>query len=243
MFPDIWDVPDGARRRSMATTNRPGPRGGAVDSTTFDVVLFLHITAAICGFMVAAALHVALVQMRRARTIAELQAWQPIIKRLEPLFPVIAATLFGLGGWLLHLSGGEFSWSDGWVISAIATLVVVEAIGAGVLGRRSTALMARVRQEPDGPVPDPLRRAVLDPWLWVSAHLTTAAVIGIVCLMATKPSGALSVVIVVAASAIGALSAIPVLRAPAPDPAPESASPQVPADHTATAKASQTAAG
>lgn len=187
-----------------------------MDSTTFNVVLFLHITAAICGFMVAAILHTGLIQMRRAGTVAELQAWQPTISRLEPLFPVIAAILVGLGAWLLHLSGGEFRWSDGWVITAATTLAVVEAIGAGVLGRRSKALMTRVEQEPDGPVSDRLRHAVLDPPLWVSAHLTTAAVIGIVCLMATKPSGAISILVVLAASTVGALSALPLLRVPPP---------------------------
>lgn len=183
-----------------------------MDSTIFSVVLFLHITAAIAGFMVAGILHVALLQMRRAGTVAELRGWEPTITRLEPLFPVIAATLVALGAWLLHLSNGEFSWSDGWVITAVTTLVVVEAIGAGVLGRRSKALMTRIHQAPDGPVPEDVRRAVLDRPLWLSAHVTTAAVVGIVCLMAIKPSGPISVLVVVIASVIGGLSALPLLR-------------------------------
>lgn len=44
-----------------------------MDSTIFGVVLFLHITAAIAGFMVAGILHVALLQMRRAGTVAVLR--------------------------------------------------------------------------------------------------------------------------------------------------------------------------
>jgi hypothetical protein len=202
---------------------------------TFNVVLFLHITAAIAGFMVAAVLHVGLLQMRRARTIAELRAWEPTITRLEPMFPLIAATLVGLGAWLLHLSGGEFGWSDGWVITAVTTLAFVEVIGAGVLGRRSKALMARVRQAPDGPVPDDVRRAVLDPPLWLCAHLTTAAVIGIVCLMATKPAGVISVVVILVASALGALSAVPFLRAPAVHEAKPTELPAQPSYHRSSA--------
>jgi hypothetical protein len=213
----------------MAVTSKPRwPEGSDVESATFSVVLFLHITAAIAGLMIAAVLHAGLMQMRRARTIAEIRAWGPTIARLESLFPVVAVALFGLGAWLLHLSGGEFRWSDGWVITAVASLAVVEAVGAGVLGRRSKVLIRRVEAEPDGPVSSHIRRAALDPPLWLSAHGTTAAVIGIVCLMATKPSGVISVAIVLSASVIGLLTTLPLLRVPgqgAPGPAPGRAVP------------------
>jgi hypothetical protein len=207
-----------------------------VDSTTFDIVLFLHIVVAIAAFMVAGILHAGLLAMRRATTTSQLKGWLPTIARLEPVFPVLALVLFGLGAWLLHLSGGEFRWSNGWVITAVVSLAIVEIIGGAVMAPASKAMAKEIEEAPEGAVSDQLRGSVLNPKLWTSGHLNTAAVLGIVCLMVTKPSGVISVVVVLVAAALGALSARPFLSAPVPAGAAEGArivTQRQPADHLA----------
>lgn len=171
--------------------------------TRYGVVLFLHIGIAIIAFMIAAVLHAGLHAMPRARTMAAARPFAGLVHRLEPLLPIMALLLLGLGAWLIHLSGGEFSWKDGWIITAVVTLVIVEGLAGALLAPRSKRLVELIDATPDGAVPDNVRRAMLDPIIWDLAHVATVGFLGVVFLMAAKPSGALSVVIVVVAAVIG----------------------------------------
>lgn len=181
--------------------------------STAGVVMFLHVTAVIIGLMLAAVLHTALLMSRRARTTAECRPWAPVVARVEPLLPVAAAVILGSGAWLIHLSGGEVDWGDGWIVVSLVALVVIELAG-GAVAPRSGAWRAKIAATPDGAVPDDVRRAGLDPVLWCVAHAATAGFVGIVFLMSAKPSTGWSVVIVIAAVLLGAATAIPFLRPP-----------------------------
>jgi hypothetical protein len=171
--------------------------------TRYGMVLFLHIGVAIIAFMIAAVLHAGLHAMPRARTMAAARPFAALIHRLEPLLPILALLLLGLGAWLIHLSGGEFSWKDGWIITAVVTLVVVEGLAGALLAPRSKRLVALIDSTPDGAVPENVRRTMLDPIIWDLAHIATVGFLGVVFLMAAKPSGGLAVVIVVVAAALG----------------------------------------
>src|SRR5579884_2465778 len=94
----------------------------------YGVLLFLHITAAIAGFAIGGVLHVALPRAAGAKTVGEMRMWLSVTHRLEPLLPITALALLGLGSWLIHLSGGGIRWSDGWIITAVVTLVAVEGL-------------------------------------------------------------------------------------------------------------------
>jgi hypothetical protein len=101
--------------------------------------------------------------------------------------------LLGLGAWLVHLGANtddNFSFSDGWIITSIVTLVVVEAVGGAVLAPRGKKLTGLVEQAADGPVSDEIRASTSDPAVWYAAHITTFAFLGVVFLMAAKPTGA-----------------------------------------------------
>jgi VanZ family protein len=174
-----------------------------VNITLYGFVLFLHIATAIVGFSIAGVLHAVLNVMPRVRTVAEARPVAALVHRLEPILPIAALVLFGLGGWLIHLSDGEFDWGDGWIVTAIVTLVVVEGLAGALLAPRSKKLVAQINSTPDGPVPDSVRQSMLDPMIWDVAHVATMGFLGVVFLMSDKPSGGISVVIVVAAALIG----------------------------------------
>jgi hypothetical protein len=169
-----------------------------------DVVLFAHVTIAIVAFSVAGILHVAQFVMRGATSTTTVKAWDPIAHRLEPLFPVLALVLFGLGAWLVGISDGEFGWSDGWVITAAVGLGVMEAAGGAVLAPHGKRQHAAIVAAPDGPVGADLRAHLTAPLPWAVAFLNTATAIGILFLMATKPNGVASAIIVVACGLAGA---------------------------------------
>jgi hypothetical protein len=159
----------------------------------FGVVLFLHISVVIIAFAMAGVMHTALQATARAGTVQETRSWSHAMHRIEPLFPIMALLLLGLGAWLVHLGANtddNFSFSDGWIITSIVTLVVVEAVGGAVLAPRGKKLTGLVEQAADGPVSDEIRASTSDPAVWYAAHITTFAFLGVVFLMAAKPTGA-----------------------------------------------------
>jgi hypothetical protein len=160
---------------------------------TAGVVLFLHITVAIVAFAMAGVLHTSLQVMGRARKVQDIRTWGVVAHKIEPLFPLMALLLLGLGAWLVHLgqqTDDQFSFSTGWILTAIITLIAVEAIGGAVLAPRGKKLTGLIAAAPDGDVSDELRRAARDPLFWDMAHLTTFSFLGIVFVMAAKPDGA-----------------------------------------------------
>lgn len=60
-----------------------------------------------------------------------------------------------------------------------------------------------VNETPDGAVSDDVRRASLDPVIRDLAHIATVGFLGVVFIMADKPSGGVATVIVIAAAAVG----------------------------------------
>ncbi len=174
--------------------------------TTGGVVLFLHIGVAIAGFMIAAVLHATFHVLGRAKTIGEVRPLAAVMHRLEPLLPVLALVLLGLGAWLVHLghnTDDAFRFSDGWIITGIATIVVIEGLAGGLLAPRTKAIVEQIRQTPDGPVPADLRERILNPIMWDVGHIATGGFLGMVLVMADKPSGAIAWLFPVGVAAIG----------------------------------------
>jgi hypothetical protein len=184
--------------------------------TLFGFVLFLHIIVAIIAFMMAAIVHAGLPALARARDVREMRSWAAILGRLEPFFPIAALLLLILGAWLIHLSKGRIEWSDGWLLTSLITLIVVEGIAGAKLAPKARATVKAVEEAADGPVPDSLKQAVVEPWIWYPSHVATFGFAAVVFLMSARPIGAWAVVIVIVGVAIGLIVANLQLRAFAP---------------------------
>jgi hypothetical protein len=191
----------------------------------YDVVLFAHIAVVVVTFMVAAILHIGLFQMRSATQTSVVKSWVPIVHRLEPLFPILALAIFGFGAWLIHLSDGEWSWSQGWIIAAIVGLALIEVNGGAILGRRSKVLMKAAEAAPDGPVSPELHALTVDRTIWVAANVNTFAALAIVYVMTNKPSGLGSTIAIVIGAIIGAVLALPFVNVAADKPLAAPATP------------------
>jgi len=181
--------------------------------TLFGVVLFLHVAVAIIAFMLAGVLHAALGVLARMRDVREMRSWVALVHRIEPVLPIMALILLGLGAWLIHLSGKRFAWSDGWVSTSVVALVVIEALSGALIAPRSKAMTRLVHDSADGPVSDALTRATRDPIVWHLAHVATFGFAGVVFLMVVHPTGFLSPVIVVVAAVLGVAVSAAQLRA------------------------------
>lgn len=171
--------------------------------TTVTFALFLHILLVIVGLCAAAVMHAALLLLRAADDVAATRPWPRVIAALEMALPVAALFILFTGAWLLHLSGGEFGWNQGWVIASVSGLVAVEAAG-GLVAPRSKALRRAIDEAPDGPVGPDLRRLILDRVLWCVLHGGTAVFLAVVFVMVVKPSGLWSAIVVVLVGLAGA---------------------------------------
>jgi Predicted integral membrane protein (DUF2269) len=180
--------------------------------TLFGFVLFLHILVAILGFMMAAIVHAGLPALARAVDVREMRSWTRVLHRIDPLFPIDALVLLLLGSWLIHLAHGRFAWSDGWVLTSVIALIVVEGLSGALLAPKAKHAIRVVADAADGAVPDEVRRAALEPMLWHVSHLASFSFAGVVLLMAAHPSGAWSVVIVIVAALIGLVASSMQLR-------------------------------
>jgi hypothetical protein len=173
--------------------------------TTSGVALFLHIGVAIAGFMVAAILHASFHVLGRAKTVGEVRPLVSLMHRLEPLLPILALVLLVLGAWLVHLGHDSdgFRFSDGWITTGIVTIVVIEGLAGTQLAPRTKAIVERIKDASDGPIPTELRQQVLDPVMWDVAHVATGSFLGMVLVMADKPSGGIAWLFPVAGAVIG----------------------------------------
>ena len=174
-----------------------------MDVTLFGFVLFLHIVVVFVAFMMAGVLHAALPALAHASDVREMRSWAKVVHRLDPLFPIAALLLLAFGAWLIHLGNGRFSWTDGWLLTSVIALVVIEGLSGALLAPKAKAAVRQIEEAADGPVPDAVRRAVLEPAIWYLSHVATFGFTGVVFLMATRPAAAWSPVIVLIGVAIG----------------------------------------
>src|SRR4051794_38840908 len=171
-------------------------------------VLFLHIGVAIVAFMVAAVLHLALLVLPRAEGVSELRTWSRVIARLEKLLPISALLLLVLGAWLVQLGKDEdFSWKSGWIVTAVVTLVVVEGLAGAIIPKNTKQMLADIDAAPSGPASRELRAGLVRPPVWYVANVATFSFLGVVFIMASKPSGAWAWLFPVVGGIVGVLAA------------------------------------
>ena len=93
----------------------------------------------------------------------------------------------------------------GWILAALASLVLLAIVGAVGTGMRMARIGPAVGGS-QGQLSDELRSRLRDPILLTSLWVRSAIVLGIALLMTLKPAGLTSLVIIVLAVAIGLLA-------------------------------------
>src|SRR2546422_3005417 len=132
------------------------------------LILFIHITAAMGVFAAMGIEGVALLQLRRVSSLAQLQAAVNGLRLMQRVMALSALTLVLSG---LYLAGSAWGWSVPWINLGFASLVAAAVLGGATTGRTIGRVQAGAS--------DQLRA----PLLGISYRTRIAMLIGIVFLM------------------------------------------------------------
>lgn len=178
----------------------------------FEVVKSLHILAAAFGFGVAGVAHTTLFRARAAADMQQVRERLHLLDKVGPLFGAAALLLIIFGAYLVQIAPSdraEISWGQGWILTSLVSLVVVEAVGGLVIGRGVKTLIGKLEGAADGPVSAQTRALLSDRPIWFASHATTAVIASVVFVMVGKPSTTGAIVTVVIGALVGIASAIP----------------------------------
>lgn len=166
----------------------------------YGIVLFVHLCALIAAFAAAALAHFAEARMCAAKTVAEVRSWASLTARVAPTFPIALVILIGSGA---YMAQSVWAWNDGWIDMGLVGAIAILLNGGVLIGSRSRRLGKFLATAGEGPVGPELARLVNDPVLHGATWTNVTLALGVVLMMATKPSLAISIVIFVVAVAAG----------------------------------------
>jgi len=178
-------------------------------SLLYQLALFLHI---IGGFGLIAAITVEAVGLRGLRRAAhrnDAMVWLSISRGIVTrLAPASLGLILVTGLYMVATAWGP----RGWILVALASLLLLGVIGALGTGLRMARIGPAVSRA-QGPLSDELRRTIRDPILLMSLRVRLAMVLAVVFLMTVKPSAGASLVAIVLAIGLGLLAGqIPVKK-------------------------------
>ena len=167
----------------------------------YDIALFVHMLGLITLFGAFVISVRAGARLRRATTIEQVRTWLGLLESTGPMFPA------GLG--LLLLSGVYMTvntWRSmhPWIMIPLVGVILLGALGNGVVGRRLRTMSAAARESGEAP-PEHLSRLIADPLTWTMMAALNGLALGIVWVMTTKSGWAGSIGAVMVGAAVGAV--------------------------------------
>jgi hypothetical protein len=182
----------------------------------YDVVLFVHVLAALTLFAAFGIAQVGGAVLLAGRTIEQIRVGAGVIHVTARMFPLALTVQVASG---LYLVSQGWAFTAPWVVTALAGAVVIAAAGSGVADRRFAAIRAAANRADDNSAPPELADRIADPALWAWLWALNGLALGIVWLMTVKPGWAGSIGVTVGLSLVGAaIGRARARRATAPKP-------------------------
>jgi hypothetical protein len=173
--------------------------------STYNVVLFLHVSGAV-GYFVAMGIWLfGLANLRRAQRVEQVRVLSNLVGRLGPLFGISVLLILVSG---LYMAGTTWGFQTGWIDVALISLILIAPLGTAAIEPRRRAIARLAQEAPDGPLPAALELRTHDPVLTTAVQTVTALLLGIVFLMTNKPSLVGSLVVMAIALALGLASGL-----------------------------------
>lgn len=182
-------------------------------SSTYHLVLFVHVTAAILLVGGSAWTHVAVSLAGRASTVDGVRSQLAFVRTFVRASMPIAMLVLLAGAWLATDAG---MWRDAWLLTSLVLFLAVGAVAGRVVDPSVADLVAAADEAPDGPVGPSLAAALHAPRIAVATTLMSAADVALVFLMTNKPGLAGSLTVVTVCLALGGAVAARSVRARGP---------------------------
>lgn len=173
--------------------------------STYNVVLFLHVSGAIGYFVAMGVWLFGLANLRRAQRVEQVRVLSNLVGRLGPLFGISVLLILVTG---LYMAGTTWGFQTGWIDVALVSLILIAPLGTAAIEPRRRAIERLAREAPDAPVPAALDRRTHDPVLATAVQTVIALLLGIVFLMTNKPSLVGSLIVMAIALALGLASGL-----------------------------------
>jgi hypothetical protein len=179
----------------------------------YNLGLFFHVICAIgySGGVLVTIL--GLVALRRASRVEQVRTIVGLIGLSDPVAIVSALLILGAGVYMTFTAWG---WQQGWINTALGTVILIAALGATVIESRRKVIAKLAKEAPDGPLPDSLHERIHDPVLGTALYTLTALLLGIIFLMTYKPVPEQSILVIVICGITGLLSSLPLWRGARP---------------------------
>jgi hypothetical protein len=175
----------------------------------YTIVLFLHIISAIGVYIGISVLLLAVVLLRRAQRVEQVRSTLAFATTAFPISGFSMLLLLAAG---FYLALSAWSLLTSWIAVTLISLVLMIALGAGLIGPRMRAIVLATREAPDGSLPSQLSARIYDPVLFTVLLVQAVLLLGIVFLMTTKPGLASSIIVMGVALVLGLASGVLVLR-------------------------------
>ncbi len=175
--------------------------------TAYAIVLFLHIVGALGLFVSLGLEWTSLAYTPHASTADQAREWLSVRGWVMRLGPASLALILLSG---LYMTATTWGWA-GWIVVALAALVLIAVVGAVLTGLRMTPIERAAAGE-RGALSPALRQRLSDPLLWTSVEIRTAIALGIVFIMVVKPDWVGSSIAIGVAVLLGLVASLPMWR-------------------------------
>lgn len=171
--------------------------------TVYQIVVFLHVLAAISLMATVGVEWAVRGPFLRARDAAEARPWVDVLAGAGRLAGPSSMTILATGLYLAFRVWGRHVWIE----ASLAAFVAMGIVAVSITARRGGALQRDLAAgTTDGA---DLAARLHDPMLEMSLRVRTAVSLGIVFLMTTKPAGWIGPLVIVAVTLAGLLWALP----------------------------------
>jgi hypothetical protein len=178
--------------------------------SVYTLLLFAHISGAVCLFMGMGTWLFGITVIARATRVEPIRTLADLLLIVRLVVPISALLVIAAGVAMTWIAWG---FQTGWIMVALGSLAIIGSTGTWVVDPKVRAIANLAHALPDGPLPPILAGRAHDRVLHMAIHMLIAMLFGIVFLMTTKPSlvGGLAVMVVSALGGLG--SGVPFLLA------------------------------
>ena len=166
----------------------------------YTIVLFLHIISAIGVFIGISVVLLGVALLRRAQRVEQVRT---ILAFATTAFPIAGVSMLLLLAAGFYLALSAWSLRTSWIAVTLVSLLLMIALGAGLIGPRMRAIVMATREASEGLLPSQLSARIHEPVLFTVLLIQALMLLGIVFLMTTKPELVRSIIVMGVALVVG----------------------------------------